>query len=133
MPKTTRTVQPTPTDPYTTNINQGSISISPQTSFTSTATGTCCSHQFKVIMMNGQYITYCERCGKIGDTRNVFPDPSNNYFTTGTPNYLTPNYLSDFVATTPTTVTTPGITTVGNSDFTKTSIYNSLRTDNITF
>lgn len=129
--KTIKTEQPTLTDPYTNKtqgINQGSISISPQTSFTSTATGTFCNHQFKVVMMNGQYVTYCERCGKIGDIRNVFPDPSNNYFTTGIP-----NYLSDFVTRTPTTVTTSGITTVGNSDFTKTSIYNSLRTDNVTF
>ena len=58
----------------------------------------CCSHQYKLVMINGQYITYCERCGKIGDARNVFPDPSVN-FITGTPNHLL----------TPNTVTTPGI------------------------
>lgn len=145
MPKTIRTTQPTPTDPYTNNTNQGSFSISPQTTtfspqtgFTSTSTRTFCDHQFKVIMINGQYVTYCEKCGKIGDTRNVFSDPSNNYFTTGAPNYLgNPSY-----AATPTTVTTPNFVPITSNIPNITSkidsstiggINTTLRTDNITF
>ena len=64
------------------NVNLGTIQ---------TTTTTCCGHQYKLVMMNGQYITYCERCGKIGDTRNA----------------LAPNYLNN------NTVTTPGIVDVG--------------------
>lgn len=61
------------------NVNLGTIQTTTPT--------LCCTHQYKLVMMNGQYITYCERCGKIGDARNA----------------LAPNYLNN------NTVTTPGI------------------------
>lgn len=61
------------------NVNLGTIQ--------GTTSTVCCSHQYKLVMMNGQYITYCERCGKIGNVKNA----------------LAPNYLND------NTVTTPGI------------------------
>lgn len=69
---------------YDTNTLVKNVNLDTIQGTTSTV---CCGHQYKLVMMNGQYITYCERCGKIGDVKNA----------------LAPNYLND------NTVTTPGI------------------------
>ena len=38
----------------------------------STVTATMCNHNFDIKLINGAYVSYCTKCGKIGDSKNIF-------------------------------------------------------------
>lgn len=52
------------------DLNKTTVPLTPQANYVSTTTcGSGCNHIVDVKMVNGNYVSYCTKCGAILDTK----------------------------------------------------------------